>query len=147
MNNKRKFKIIGGLFTVILIIAVLYGTLVYFRIGESLNGGGIVRAGEPIIFDANRKYKHAYLLLQVSTYGCKEKIKYYVKSPDNKILDQGEVEKDGTLKLAKEYPGYKGTWNIEFENLSEDEALSYELVFISANEDKKSLFDRLRNEQ
>lgn len=147
MNSKRKFKIIGGLFTVILIIAVLYGTVVYFRIGQSLNDGGIVRAGEPIAFNVSRKYKHAYLLLQVGTYGCKEKIKYYVKSPDNKILDQGEVEKDGTLKLAKEYPGYKGTWNIEFENLSEDESLSYERIFIVANEDKKPLFDRLRSDQ
>lgn len=151
MNNKRNLKIIGGLFSAIVIITVLYGTLRYFNAyvngWQRINDMGSVRAEESITYNSNRKYKYAYLSLEVSTYGCKEKIKYYVKSPDKKIMDQGEIEKGSTLKLVKEYPGYKGTWNIEFENLSKDEALSYERIFMFANKDSKLLFDRLREDE
>lgn len=133
MKRNTKSKIIKTLFSAIVITAVLVAAVVYLFTYQSETRGGMLEPGKSISINSNYRCLKAYLTLEVSAPIKDEKIKYYIKNPSNKILDQGEFDNKSNLILDKKYSGYKGTWHIEFENLPEGETLSYKYTFKAMN--------------
>ena len=142
MNKRVRSRIIKTLISIVIIIAVLAGAAVYFLAFSRQSGGGTLLPGKSISFSSDKRYLKAFISLEISAPIGTEKIKYYIKNPDNKILDQGEFDKDNNLKLDKQYPGYKGTWHIEFENLSEGKKLGYAYTFEFMNSGNKGKHTR-----
>lgn len=133
MKKKFKLRIIITLISIIIIIAALIGAVVYLFAFQNEDRGGILESAESISLNSNQRYLKAFLSLEVSNLDSNSKIKYYIKRPDNKILDQGVIEENGNLNLDKEYAGYKGVWHIEFENLPQGKTLNYHYTFKEMN--------------
>ena len=142
MNKRVRSRIIKTLISIVIIIAILAVSVVYFFAHQRKSGMTILLPGKSISFSSDQRYLKAFVSLEISAPIGTEKIKYYIKSPSNKILDQGEFDKDNSLKFDKQYPGYKGTWHIEFENLSEGEKLGYAYIFQFMNSGNKGKHTR-----
>ncbi|NLP29064.1 MAG: hypothetical protein GX370_09965 [Clostridia bacterium] len=141
MNKKFRRRIIKFIIGIVLVISIILLAAIFFSVGDIKNASGnITKPGQSISLDLGRRYVKAFLELEATT-SSKEKIKYYIKSPDNEILEQGEFDESNKLSVDKQYSGYKGTWHIEFENLPEGDYISYEYSFKAMNIGKKDRFD------
>lgn len=137
MKRNPITKIIKALVVVIIIIAISVGIIIYIFAYQSESRGGTLKPEESISINCHYRFLKAFLTLEISTTSNNGEIKYYIKSPSNRILEQGEFDTSSNLNLDKKYPGYKGKWHIEFQNLKEGETLSYRYTFKAMNSGDK----------
>lgn len=99
----------------------------------SQNGFNTLKGGKPFVFNFSTKYKYVFIQLEADAAPAEKPVKYYIVNPAGTILDKGQFDKDGHLKIDKKYPGAKGDWQIKFDVSDSNEVIQCHYTFASAD--------------
>lgn len=132
--KKRYKKSLKVTIIAIMITAALIGMFCYFNLFDSLGGGGVLNNSNTITFDCPHNYRNLFLKLEVNGTNLSGTVNYYIRNPNGDIVDKGEIsESINNFKIDKKYKGEKGTWKIEFINLSGNEKITYKITEVATN--------------
>ncbi len=104
---------------------------------ECGNRGGTLKEDKNIELSLNYKYKYLFLKLEVDSSMCKNVVSYKIKNPAGVILDEGKIENSNTVFVIekcyeKQFTGNE-PWYIEFNGISKDDNLKFELNYRAKN--------------
>lgn len=123
----------------ILIVAAILWTFIYFNNKESLNEGGTLNKSNIITFNCSSNFRNLFLKLEIDGSHLNGAVDYYIKNPDGDILDKGKIStSNSSVNVEKKFKGQKGSWKIEFKNITENEKISYKIDEVATNRNDNS---------